>query len=114
MNTDSEAGEGGEIAAEARELLLIEHFVPHVGKIFRFTGTRYAFPLDRIDSDPRELPSWVVRRPFTLIFRGPAEREVLPAGIYECEIEGGPTYSIHVAPIHTPRPDRQDSQAVFN
>ena len=29
------------------------------------------------------------RRPFTLIFRGPKEREVLPEGLYDCEIDGG-------------------------
>jgi hypothetical protein len=34
--------------------------------------------------------------------------------MYECEIEGGPTYRIYVNPVHTPQPDHQEYQAVFN
>ena len=41
----------------------------------------------------------------------PKERDVLPEGQYDCEFEGGATYSIYVSPIHTPWPDRQDYQA---
>jgi hypothetical protein len=95
-------------------LLQLEHFKPHVGKTFRFKGTRYAFPLDHIISNDDPLPPGLPRRPFALIFRGPREREVLPEGLYECEIENGPTYQIYVAPIHTPQPDRQEYQAAFN
>ena len=113
MEGKSEA-EAGEPAAKAPEFLLLEHFKPHVGKIFRFKGTRYAFPLERIVSDRKKLPGWVKRRAFTLIFYGPKERDVLPEGLYEYEIDGGPTYSLYVAPIFTPQPDRQDYQAVFN
>jgi hypothetical protein len=102
-------------AAEATpEFLQLTHFKPHVGKIFRFKGTRYAFPLDHILSDRKKLPAWVKRRPFTLIFRGPNQQDVLPEGLYECEIDGGPTYTLYVAPIFTPQLDRQDYQAVFN
>jgi uncharacterized protein DUF6916 len=96
------------------ELLLIDHFKPHIGKIFRFKGTRYAFPLDRISSNRRQLPKGMKRRPFILIFRGPKEREFLPEGLYECEIEDGPTYRMYVNPINTPEPDRQEYQAVFS
>ncbi len=101
-------------AAGEPELLQIRHFKPHVGKVFRFEGTRHAFPLDRILSDRKRLPPGVKRRPFTLIFRGPKEPDVLPEGLYDCEIEGGPTYRLYVIPIYTPRPDRQEYQAVFN
>ena len=34
-------------------------------------------------------------------------------GIYQCEIEGGPTHQIYVNPIHTPQPEWQEYQAVF-
>jgi hypothetical protein len=44
------------------ELLQIEHFKPYVGKIVRFKGTGFAFPLDRISSNRRRLPKGVKRR----------------------------------------------------
>jgi len=96
------------------DLLQIEDFEPHVGKLVHFKGTRFTFPLDRIIRDRGNLPEGAKRRSFILIFRGPKEREYLPDGIYECEIENGPTYPIYIAPVHTPEPDRQDYQAVFN
>ena len=100
--------------AQPPEFLLIEHFEPHVGKIFRFEGTAYALPLLTIASDDRPVPEGLKRRPFTLIFRAPRQREWLAEGMYRCTIENGPTYSIYVAPIQTPHPDFQDYQAVFN
>jgi len=96
------------------EMLQIENFKPHVGKLVRFKGTPFALALERIISDRKRLPKGVKRRPFMLIFRGPKERDYLPEGLYECEIENGPTYRIYVAPVHTLEPDRQDYQAVFN
>jgi Domain of unknown function (DUF6916) len=96
------------------ELLQIEHFKPHVGKLMRFKGTRFAFPLNRIVSDRKRLPKGAKRRPFMLIFRGPKEHDHLPEGLYDCEIEGGPTYRIFVSPVHTTEPGVQDYQAVFN
>jgi hypothetical protein len=96
------------------EFLLIEHFEPHVGKVFRFEGTAYALPLQMIVSDDRPLPERVKRRPFTLIFRSPRQREWLAEGFYRCHIESGPIYAIYVAPIQTPHPEFQDYQAVFN
>jgi hypothetical protein len=95
------------------ELLQIEHFKPYVGKIVQFKGTRFAFPLEKIIVD-RKPDKGLKRKPFMLIFRGPKEPEYLPEGLYECEIEKGPTYRIYVTPVHTPEPDRQDYQAVFN
>ena len=95
------------------DLLQIDDFKPHVGKIFRFRGTRFAFPLDRIVSDGERLPKGMKRQPFILIFSGPKEREYMPDGIYECEIDGGPTHLMYVNPIQTPAPDRQEYQAVF-
>jgi uncharacterized protein DUF6916 len=107
---------GSAAIGEARmdELIKIEHFEPHVGKTCRFKGTPYALALDRISSNRRRLPKGVKRRPFTVIFRAPRQPAVLPEGLYECEIEGGPTFSIYVNPIFTPAPDHQEYQAVFN
>lgn len=96
------------------DLLLIDDFNPHVGKIFRFKGTRYAFPLDRIISSREPLPPGMKRRPFILIFRGPKEREYMREGIYDCDVEDGPTYQMYVNPINTPAPDQQEYQAAFS
>ena len=98
------------------EILQIDEFKPHVGKVFRFKGTRYAFPLDRIisGSSSEPLQPGVKRQPFILIFRGPKEREYMPEGIYDCEVEGGPTYQMYVNPINTPAPELQEYQAAFS
>jgi hypothetical protein len=96
------------------ELLTIEHFRPHVGKRVRFRGTRYAFTIDRLEGGVTPPSAGWSRSPFIVIFSGPSKTEVMPTGLYECEIEDGPVYSLHVMPIHTPRPDRQEYQAAFN
>lgn len=95
------------------KLLQIEDFEPHVGKRVHFKGTRYTFPLDRILTDERGIPQGGKRRPFILIFRGVKERDYMPDGIYDCEIEGGPTHRMYVNPIQTVAPEWQDYQAVF-
>jgi len=101
------------VGGRMEKLLQIEDFKPYVGKIFRFKGTRFAFPLHHIISDKRRLPKGAKRRPFILIFRGVKEREYMPDAIYECEIEGGPNHVMYVNPVHTPEPEWQDYQAVF-
>ena len=53
------------------------------------------------------------REPFLLLLRGPPG-DVLPEGIYDVAIEGGPNFTLHIVPIHTPASDRQDYQVVFN
>lgn len=93
--------------------LEVHHFEPLVGKTVRFKGTRFAIPLDRIVRYEKFLAE-AKREPFILIFRAPREREYMPEGFYQCEFEGGPTYDIHVAPMHTPEPEWQDYQANFN
>lgn len=93
-------------------LLQAEDFKPHVGKIFRFKGTRFAMPLDRITSYDQPVPG-AKRVPFILIFRAPKEREYMRDGIYECEIAGGPTHTMYVNPIQTTAPEWQEYQAVF-
>ncbi len=96
------------------DLLQIDDFEPHVGKVFHFKGTRHAFPLDRIVSNGQPLPKGMQRQPFLLIFRGPKEQDYLPEGMYDCEVEDGPNYRIYVSPIQTPEPGRQEYQAAFN
>ncbi|MEI9885436.1 MAG: hypothetical protein WDN08_02865 [Rhizomicrobium sp.] len=96
------------------EVLTLEHFTPHVGKIARFKGTPHAFPIDRVEQEGTVPPPGLLRLPFTVIFRGPRVREVLPEGLYDCEIDDGPVFSLYVMPIHTPQPDRQEYQASFN
>jgi hypothetical protein len=96
------------------KMLQATDFKPHVGKKFRFKGTRYVLPLVQVQADRKKLPDYVKRRPFTLIFRGPKESEVLPEGLYDCEADGGEAYSLYVIPIYTPAPGRQDYQAVFS
>ena len=96
------------------ELLTIEHFRPHVGKHVRFRRTPYALTIDRLEGGATPSSAGRARSPFVVIFRGPSKTDVMPAGLYECEIEDGPVYSLHVMPIYTPRPDRQEYQAAFN
>jgi hypothetical protein len=96
------------------DTLQAKDFKPHIGKNFRFKGTRFVFPLVQVQADRRKLPDYVRRRPFTLIFRGPKEDEVLPEGLYDCEADGGAAYSLYLIPIYTPTPGRQDYQAVFS
>jgi hypothetical protein len=96
------------------EILQVEHFEALVGKIARFEGTAHAFPLERIICNDDKVQKGATRRQFTLIFRGPKDKNAMPEGLYECAFEGGPTYSLYVMPIFTPQPERQDYQSVFN
>ncbi|HMK89122.1 MAG TPA: hypothetical protein VK446_05760 [Methylocystis sp.] len=97
------------------KILVAEDFEPHVGKLFRFRGTRFAFPLTKIMLGPLQEPSeWVRRRGFVLLFRTPKEQEWMPEGAYVCDIADGPNHEVYVTPIHTPDPRYQDYQAVFN
>lgn len=89
------------------------HFEPLVGKVVRFKGTRFAMPLAHLIKSEKFI-AIAKRDPFMLIFRAPREREHMPEGIYECEFEDGPTYSIYVSPIQTIEPEWQDYQAIFN
>jgi hypothetical protein len=99
---------------EMDEVLQIEHFKSHVGKVFRFKGTPFAIPLARIVSDRRRLPKWAKRRPFLLLFRAPKQDVYMREGLYECEVEDGPTFTMYVSPIMTPEAQFQDYQAAFN
>jgi uncharacterized protein DUF6916 len=96
------------------EILKMSHFTPHVGKVVRFKGTPYAFVLDRVEGEDGTPAPGYVRMPFVVIFTSPSRTDILESGTYDCEVEGGPTFNMYVAPMYTPRPDRQEYQAVFN
>lgn len=95
------------------EFLEAQHFEPLVGKTVRFKGTRFAIPLFKVIKGQKFIET-AKRDPFLLIFRAPKEPEYMPEGNYDCEFEDGPTYKIYVLPTHTPEPEWQDYQAVFN
>jgi hypothetical protein len=97
------------------EPLTPETFLPHVDKVFRVKDGRHALTLSRVDI--RQMGEWeraaLGRQSFTLIFAGPPG-DVLGQGLYNLEIEGGPTVELYVIPVQTFARDRQDYQAVFN
>jgi hypothetical protein len=95
------------------EFLEIHHFQPLVGKTVRFKGTPFAMELRRIVASEKFLAT-AKRDPFILIFRAPKTDVYMTEGYYECEFEDGPTYQIYVLPTHTPEPEWQDYQAIFN
>ena len=51
--------------------LTIDDFTPHIGKLVHFTGTPFAFPIDRVIGDGGPPPPGLPRAPFIVIFRGP-------------------------------------------
>jgi hypothetical protein len=96
------------------EELRLEHFAPHVNKFVRFRGWHGTLRMASVTSFP-EQPDMlgVTRTPFTVLFHGP-RRDILPEGTYTADIEDGSSLEFHISPIHTPAPDRQEYQAVFN
>lgn len=90
-----------------------EDFQPHVGREFRFAGRPQVLKLAQIEvSDAPPLPG-LDYKAFALTFRGP-RGDVLPEGFYAAEAEGGARFDFYILPIHTPAPDRQDYQVIFN
>jgi hypothetical protein len=95
------------------DLLTMDDFKPHVGKTVRFAGGAHELVLESVQGEGVAPQGWP-RAPFIVTFRGPKPGPVMAEGFYECEIADGPTLGLHVSPIHTPQPDRQDYQAAFN
>jgi hypothetical protein len=94
-------------------ILTERDFVDHVGKTFTPKGQHRALTLVSIDTT--RPPGWegMPRQPFRLILSGPPG-DVLPEGLYDFAVEGGPEFQLHIAPIHTAARDRQDYQVAFN
>lgn len=80
-----------------KPLLIFEDFAPHVGKLVHFKGTPYSFPIHRMEGQGGEPPPGLKRTFFQVIFRGPKSTDYMREGMYQCEIEGGPTYELYVA-----------------
>jgi len=96
------------------ELFLeVHHFEPLAGKTVRFAGTPFAMTLEKVTKGEKFFAK-ARRDPFILLFRAPRQQYYMTEGTYECAFDEGPTYSFYVAPIHTPDPEWQDYQSVFN
>jgi hypothetical protein len=97
------------------EMLQPENFLPHVNKVFRVKGSRYALTL--VEVDIRRLQEKeakiVPRQPFNLIFRGPPG-DVLREGMYALEVDDGPSFQLYVMPVETYTRAHQDYQSSFN
>lgn len=90
-----------------------DDFTPHVNKLFRFEGRHHSLRLAEVEVGNLPNSQQVDRKPFTLVFHGP-KGDVMPEGFYAAEVEGGTRFDLYVIPIHTPAPDRQEYQSVFN
>ena len=78
------------------KFLLIEHFEPHVGKIFQFEGTSYALPLQSIISKDQPLPDGIKRQPFT--------RSRLARGTWRSQAPRARSPSVFCLPLAGPEP----------
>lgn len=94
-------------------LLSIKDFQPYEGRNVLLKEFDFPLKLHAVEGTEGPPPPGYTRPPFLLVFRGPKQPLVRP-GIYACEIEGGPTYELHLSPIHTDGNDRQDYQSAFN
>jgi hypothetical protein len=95
------------------ERLTHEDFQPHVGREFRFGEQPQVLRLSRIDVGASPPLPGMDYKAFALVFTGP-RGDVLPEGFYAAEAAGGARFELYILPIHTPAPDRQEYQAVFN
>ncbi len=97
------------------ERLEPEDILPHVNKTVRIDGFPHALTIVEVTVRQQGAAEIALKlpRPFTVIFRG-APGDVLAEGLHTLNVEDGPTFTMHVIPIHTPQRDRQDYQAIFN
>jgi hypothetical protein len=98
---------------DREEPLRHQDFAQHVGKRFRFHGWDSALRLAAVNIHDQAAAPGIARTPFILLFHGPIGN-ILPEGLYQADIEDGPTLEFYIVPIHTVAPDRQEYQAVFN
>ena len=87
-------------------------FAPYVGQPFRPQGGEVVLTLDGIEAGPPGPAG--AREPFSLIFSSPKPGPVLAEGLHPFTTPGGVACTLYVMPVHTPEPDRQDYQAVFD
>jgi hypothetical protein len=95
------------------QVLTAADFAPHLGKVFHAEGQPHVLTFATLNDRVR--PDWpaAMRAPFSLILRGPPDA-VLPEGSYRFTIEDGPSFELHIMPIHTPSREYQDYQVAFN
>lgn len=93
--------------------LTAEDFAGYLGQGFRPIGSDLDLVL--VTLDRRERPGWeaAARKPFALILRGPRQ-PILPEGVHQLAIDGGPALALYVIPVFTAAPAHQDYQIVFN
>ena len=96
------------------EFLTAESFQPYVGKKAHFAGTEHTLKLDRVEVSTGPIPPGGKYQPFIVIFQGPQTQEYLRSGVYDCEIEDGPVYNIHVTPMQSETPGLFEYQAIFS
>ncbi|PSJ65702.1 DUF6916 family protein [Kumtagia ephedrae] len=92
-----------------------DHFRPHIDKDFRIPGWPHPMTLTAVEA--RRLEEWErnigLREPFSLVFRGPPGT-VIGEGFYTIGLEGGPSFNLHLMPVHTVQSGQQNYQAAFN
>lgn len=92
------------------EVLTADLFSSHVDGRFQVGETELFLTLVKVEVGQGAADQ---RVPFSLIFAGP-KSPWAPENIWAMRAPDGVVYDIYIAPIHTPNPDRQDYQAVFN
>jgi hypothetical protein len=95
------------------QVLTPADFAPHLGKVFRADGHPQALTfVTLIDRPP---PGWPagMRPPFSLILRSDPS-PILPEGFYRFSIDDGPSFELHIMPVHTPSRAYQEYQIAFN
>jgi len=90
--------------------LTADRFSSHVGELFQLGDTELSLTLVGVEA--HEAPEGE-RAPFTLVFRGP-KSPWAQESLWPVKGPDGAVHEIYIAPIHTPSPDCQDYQAVFN
>jgi hypothetical protein len=93
---------------------LPDEFIGYIGKQFVFIPGDIGLFLARVDVMPQSGRRDQALVPFTLIFQGLAGGQLLPEGLYRATVDASSVGEFYVMPIHTPRGDWQDYQAVFN
>ena len=79
-----------------------ELFTPHVNTFFRIHGEGEPLEVELLEVELRDERYMIegMRRPFTLIFRGPRDR-LVPEGNYKVESEAAGSFDLYVIPIIT-------------
>jgi hypothetical protein len=90
-----------------------DDFMPYLEGWFHFEGWHGTLRLTKVDVRSGQQRPGAPHPPFTLIFTGPRD-DILREGTYVARAGDGPGFIFHIIPIHTPAPNRQDYQVVFN